>query len=150
MENEKELRRPLGDSEILEGVAVTAAQAAYDAVYEAVYAAMTKSAGRRFGTAYPSIKGAGTLKLVYFQDWRGEQVPPDEHRQKVLDNHEFSVSSGAVPEGVEGVELEVAVTLPEEPPNAFRKRTGQAVPVASTVAGVTTEKRAKYQPRRTK
>ena len=157
--SEIELRRPLTDGEIREGVAVKTAEAAADVVYNAVYeAVMTRlqaSGGRLYGMAYPSIKGSGTLNLVYFLDWRGEVAPPDEHREKVIDNHAFLVSTGAEIEGEpgfveQGDPLTIPVSIPELPPNAFRKQTGQAIPVASNVNGKTVEKRVRYQPKKAK
>jgi hypothetical protein len=44
--------------------------------------------------------------------------------------------------------VDVAVTIPETPPNVFRKETGQPIPVAMNSGGKITEKRVKYQPRR--
>ena len=148
LQSETELRRPLDDTEIKEGVAVKVAQAAYDAIYDAVMARMNSSGGRLYGTAYPSFKGSGNLHLEYFLDWRGEVAPPDDKRERVVDNHPFSVSVGepADPDVLEAVD--VAVTIPETPPNVFRKETGQPIPVAMNSGGKITEKRVKYQPRR--
>ena len=154
--SETELRRPLTDGEIREGVAVKTAEAAadvaYNAVYEAVKARLEASGGRLYGMAYPSIKGSGTLNLVYFLDWRGEVAPPDEHREKVIDNHTFPISGGdPIPESAEiGEPVTVPVSIPEVPPNKFRKDTGQGIPVASNVNGKTVEKKVKYQPKRAK
>jgi len=165
--SETELRRPLTDVEIREGVAVKTAEAAADVVYEAVYEAvkarMEASGGRLYGQAYPSIKGTGTLNLVYFLDWRGEVAPPDEHREKVIDNHAFRIEgvSGLtdpytgipmpyIPPSGAGESVDVDVTIPELPPNAFRKQTGQGIPVASNVNGKTVERKVKYQPKRAK
>ena len=153
--SEIELRRPLTDGEIREGVAVKTAEAAadvvYNAVYEAVKARLEASGGRLYGMAYPSIKGSGTLNLVYFLDWRGEVVPPDEHREKVIDNHTFPIQAGEPFLDLDESEaVTVPVTIPEVPPNKFRKETGQAIPVASNVGGKVTEKRVKYQPRKAK
>jgi len=153
--SETELRRPLTDSEIREGVAVKTAEAAadvaYNAVYEAVKARLEASGGRLYGQAFPSIKGSGTLNLVYFLDWRGEVAPPDEHREKVIDNHTFPIQAGEWLEHPEESEpLTVPVSIPEVPPNKFRKDTGQGIPVASNVNGKTVEKKVKYQPKRAK
>ena len=161
--SETELRRPLTDAEIREGVAVKTAEAAADVVYEAVYEAvkarLEASGGRLYGMAYPSIKGSGTLNLVYFLDWRGEAAPPDEHREKTLDNHNFQFGSlptdpetGLPVDQMPGMteSVEAPVSIPEVPPNAFRKATGQAIPVASNVNGKTVEKKVKYQPKRAK
>jgi hypothetical protein len=146
VKSEKELRRPLADEEIRTGVAVKVAEAAYNVVYDAVIARMVASGGRLYGTAYPSFKGSGTLHLEYFLDWRGDVVPADEHREKVIDNHPFVFADGE-PRS-EGELVEVAVNIPETPPNVFRKETGQPIPVASTQNGKTTEKRVRYVPRR--
>jgi hypothetical protein len=143
LESEKELRRPLADVEIKEGVAVKVAEAAYQAVYDAVLTRMNASGGRLYGTAYPSFKAEGNLHLEYFLDWRGEQVPPDELRQRVIDNHPIVVKGDGGPESVD-----VQLKMPETPPNVFRKETGQPIPVVTTQGGLTTEKRVKYQPRR--
>ena len=163
LQSETELRRPLTDGEIREGVAVKTAEAAadvvYTAVYEAVKARLEASGGRLYGMAYPSIKGSGTLNLVYFLDWRGEVAPPDEHREKVIDNH--TVKFGSLPTDSEtGLPVDqmpgmtetvtVPVSIPEVPPNKFRKDTGQGIPVASNVNGKTVEKKVKYTPKRAK
>jgi len=150
MQSETELRRPLADTEIIEGVAVKVAQAAYDAIYDAVVARMKASGGRLYGTAYPSFKCSGNLHLEYFLDWRGEQTPRDDQREKVIDNHAFTVDvNGDLQNGGEPAEVvEVPVVIPETPPNVFRKETGQPIPVASNQGGKITEKRVKYQPRR--
>ena len=151
MATETELRRPLADEEIRTGVAVKVAQAAFDAVYDAVIARMNASGGRLYGQAFPSFKGSGTLHLEYFLDWRGEVVPPDEKRERVEDNHPFTVTSGDDPNGItsaDGGNVDVAVTIPETPPNQFRKETGQPIPVAMNQGGKITEKRVKYVPRR--
>jgi len=157
LSTETELRRPLADTEIIEGVAVKVAQAAYDAIYDAVVARMKASGGRLYGTAYPSFKCSGSLHLEYFLDWRGEQTPRDDQREKVIDNHQFKLEVGDTPIGPRydqvGVEydrdeLEVPVDIPETPPNVFRKETGQPIPVASNQGGKIVEKRVKYTPRR--
>ena len=148
LQSETELRRPLADTEIKEGVAVKVAQAAFDAIYDAVMARMNSSGGRLYGTAYPSFKGSGNLHLEYFLDWRGEVAPPDDKRDRVEDNHPFSMSAGE-PADTDVLEtVDVAVTIPETPPNVFRKETGQPIPVAMNSGGKVTEKRVKYQPRR--
>jgi hypothetical protein len=150
LSNETELRRPLADTEIIEGTAVKVAQAAYDAIFDAVVARMKASGGRLYGTAYPSFKCSGNLHLEYFLDWRGEQTPRDDQREKVIDNHAFTVDvNGDLQNGGEPAEVvEVPVVIPETPPNVFRKETGQPIPVASNQGGKITEKRVKYQPRR--
>ncbi len=150
LSNETELRRPLADTEIIEGTAVKVAQAAYDAIFDAVVARMKASGGRLYGTAYPSFKASGNLHLEYFLDWRGEQTPRDDQREKVIDNHAFTVDvNGDLQNGGEPAEVvEVPVVIPETPPNVFRKETGQPIPVASNQGGKITEKRVKYQPRR--
>ena len=154
LQSETELRRPLADVEIKEGVAVKVAQAAYDAVYDAVIARMEASGGRLYGMAYPSFKGSGTLRLEYFLDWRGEVVPPDDKRERVIDNHMFIINPdfphAAIHGGDIGEEVDVVVTIPEMPPNVFRKETGQPIPVSMNSGGKITEKRVKYQPRRRK
>jgi hypothetical protein len=148
LQSETELRRPLADTEIKEGVAVKVAQAAFDAVYDAVMARMNSSGGRLYGRAYPSFKGSGNIHLEYFLDWRGEVAPPDDKRDRVEDNHPFSMSAGE-PADTDVLEtVDVAVTIPETPPNVFRKETGQPIPVAMNSGGKITEKRVKYQPRR--
>jgi hypothetical protein len=140
----------LADTEIKEGVAVKVAQAAFDAIYDAVMARMNASGGRLYGTAYPSFKGSGNIHLEYFLDWRGEVAPPDDKRDRVEDNHPFSMSAGE-PADTDVLEtVDVAVTIPETPPNVFRKETGQPIPVASNVNGKTVEKKVKYAPRRGK
>jgi len=155
LSTETELRRPLADTEIIEGTAVKVAQVAYDAIFDAVVARMKASGGRLYGTAYPSFKCSGNLHLEYFLDWRGEQTPRDDQREKVIDNHAFDVKVGEFSDSVTGVEMpgmadsiEIPVVIPETPPNVFRKETGQPIPVASNQGGKITEKRVKYQPRR--
>src|ERR1035438_8854229 len=152
LQSETELRRPLADVEIKEGVAVKVAQAAYDAVYDDGIARMEASGGRLYGQAFPSFKGSGTLHLEYFLDWRGEVVPPDDKRERVIDNHPFILqfeNPVMEPGGpLEGVD--VVVTVPETPPNVFRKETGQPIPVSMNSGGKITEKRVKYTPRRKK
>ncbi len=152
--SETELRRPLMDTEIREGVAVKTAEAAADMVYQAVYdavkARLEASGGRLYGMAFPSIKGSGKLNLVYFLDWRGEVAPADEHREKTLDNHSFEFAAGDGSSVCDGDAVEIPVSIPELPPNKFRKETGQAIPVASTQGGKVTEKRVKYTPKRAK
>ena len=148
MANETQLRRPLGDHEIREGVAVKCAEAAYEAVYEAVKARMEASGGRLYGMSYPSFRGKGTIELAYYLDWRGEVVPDDEHREKILDNHPFQVTSGDVIDTTEGVDVTVPISIPEVPPNIFRKETGQGIPVLTQEQGKTVEKKVRYQPRK--
>lgn len=151
LSSETELRRPLADVEVKEGVAVKVAQAAYDAVYDAVIARMNASGGRIYGMAFPSFRGTGTLSLRYFLDWRGEVVPIDDKREHVIDNHSFIVESGIPDIGGDSVEeLDIAVTIPEIPPNVFRKETGQPIPVSMNTGGKVTEKKVRYTPRRNK
>jgi len=147
LSTETELRRPLADTEIIEGVAVKVAQAAYDAIFDDVVARMKASGGRLYGTAYPSFKCSGSLHLEYFLDWRGEQTPRDDQREKVIDNHSFTVKTHDELIG-ESESVEVPVVIPETPPNVFRKETGQPIPVASNQGGKIVEKRVKYTPRR--
>jgi hypothetical protein len=48
----------------------------------------------------------------------------------------------------DGERVDVSVSIPELPPNVFRKETGQPIPVAMNSGGKIVEKRVKYQPRR--
>ena len=149
--SEVELRRPLADIEVKEGVAVKVAEAAFQAVYDAVIARMNASGGRLYGQAFPSFKGAGNIHLEYFLDWRGDVAPTDDQREKVIDNHPFSFIVGnpvAVPGETDGDALSIDLEIKETPPNVFRKETGQPIPVAMNNGGKITEKKVKYQPRR--
>ena len=66
----------------------------------------------------------------------------------MIDNHAFPIQGGEPFD--EGESVSVPVTIPEVPPNKFRKDTGQGIPVASNVNGKTVEKKVKYTPKRAK
>jgi hypothetical protein len=135
MESEIQIPRPLDADELKQGIAHMVAEAVYDKL---------STSGILFGRAFPKFKTAEPIRIRLLLD-RSYIAGPEFGDDAMVDNHLVSIP-GEV--GDDPVEVEVDLDIPAQPPNLFRQKTGQPVPVITQEKGKTVERAVKkYQPR---